>query len=353
MYKIVKNALFCMQPETAHEFAMFFLKKWHKIPLLRDYFTYEDGVLHNEIFNLEFKNPVGIAAGFDKDAVALNALFHLGFGFLEFGAVTPRPQSGNPKPRLFRLKSENSLQNAMGFNNIGMQGVKINLEKQYKIFDNEFLKRPPIFANIGKNKDTKNEDAKSDYEKLVDELKSSCDGFVINISSPNTKNLRDLQNDDFVRELFLSLSTKTNKPLLLKIAPDMSTNTAISVCSAAIDGGAKGIIVANTTQEYSLSKECQNSFGGLSGRILRQKARELLKEVSKELFGKTIIISSGGIEDADDVLWRLKHGASLVQIYTAFIYQGPMICKKINKDLSLKLKQENITNIKDIIGKSL
>lgn len=348
MYEILKKMMFCMQPENAHEFAMFFLKNWHKCQIL-DKFSYEDESLKNDFFNLEFKNPIGMAAGFDKDAVALNALAHLGFGFMEFGAVTPKPQSGNPKPRLFRLKEDFSLQNAMGFNNIGLKAILINLEKQQKIFKNQNLTPPPIFANIGKNKDTKNENAMSDYECLVQGLDNACDGFVVNISSPNTKNLRDLQNESFVKELFLSLNEKTKKPCLLKIAPDMSVDEALKVCNAGILGGAKGVIVANTTKDYSLSKNSYD-IGGLSGRVLKNKSRELLKELAKDLFGKTTIISSGGIEDAEDVLYRLEHGASLVQIYTAFIYQGPMICKNINSNLANLLKSNGYKNIKEAIG---
>ena len=269
----------------------------------------------------------------------------MGFGFLEYGTLTPKPQDGNPKPRLFRLIEEKSIQNAMGFNNDGLDKIKARASKVYPF-------SIPLIANIGKNKITPNDMAIKDYEILVKGLDSCCDAFVINISSPNTPNLRDLQSESFINELFAALSSLTKKPLILKIAPDMSIDSAISLCSTAANAALKGLIINNTSVDYSLTPKAKD-FGGISGQLIKNKSKELFKEVAKELYGKAVLISCGGIDNGQDAYERIKMGASLVQIYTSFIYEGPSICKNINNQILNLALSEGYENISQAVGANL
>ncbi|MCD8213693.1 MAG: quinone-dependent dihydroorotate dehydrogenase, partial [Campylobacter sp.] len=291
-----------------------------------------------------YNNPVGIGGGFDKNATMLPALCALGFGHLEFGTFTPKPQAGNDKPRLFRLIQEQSIQNAMGFNNQGCEIIKRRVKKSYPFVI-------PLWANIGKNKITPNENAIDDYEILVREFSEICDSFVINISSPNTPNLRDLQESGFIGELFSRINPLTKKPIILKISPDMSHEKAIELCKCAVDSGASGIIISNTSVDYSLSNS-QNlkDFGGLSGKVITQKSREIFKAVAQELFGKTILIACGGIDSGAEAYERIKMGANLVQIFTSFIYKGPKICLDINNEILQLLQHDGFSDINEAIG---
>jgi dihydroorotate dehydrogenase len=301
-----------------------------------------DARLEQELFGVKFPNPVGIAAGFDKNATMAKALSALGFGHVEYGTVTPKPQKGNDKPRLFRHVAEKSLQNAMGFNNDG--GIKVA-----KRADALYPFVIPLGANIGKNKITSQENAINDYIELTKIFSPYCDYLAVNISSPNTPNLRDLQNEAFVKELFGACAPLTNKPLLLKIAPDMTPKNALSLCTAAIESGAKGIIATNTTVEYSLIPNAKN-FGGISGEALREKSFKFFNAIAKEFFGNTVLISAGGISNAKEAYKRLKAGASLVQIYTSFIYEGPAIAGKINRGILELMDKEGFHSIKNLIG---
>ena len=348
-YDTLKKIFFLFDPETAHKIAEFGLRALYATPggleALAKFGVYKDEILTQNIWNLSFDNPVGIAGGFDKNATMIAPLAALGFGHIDFGTFTPRPQSGNEKPRLFRLISEQSIQNAMGFNNEGADIIEHRVRKIYPFVI-------PIAANIGKNKATPNEDALSDYEVLARKFDGLCDFFIINVSSPNTPNLRALQENSFVSKLIGAMKKITNRPLVLKLAPDMSADQAIALCECAVQSGASGIIINNTSVDYSLSPNARD-FGGLSGRLITKKSRELFAQVARELFGRTILISCGGIDSAQEAYERIKSGASLVQIFTAFIFKGPFVAKSINEGLAELLRADGFTNISEAVGVNL
>ncbi len=348
-YDTLKKIFFRFDPETAHKIAEFGLRALYATPggleALAKFGVYKDEILTQNIWNLSFDNPVGIAGGFDKNATMIAPLAALGFGHIDFGTFTPRPQSGNEKPRLFRLVSEQSIQNAMGFNNEGADVIEHRVRKIYPFVI-------PIAANIGKNKATPNEDAISDYEALGRKFNGLCDFFIINVSSPNTPNLRALQENSFISELIGAMKKITNRPLVLKLAPDMSADQAIALCECAVQSGASGIIINNTSVDYSLSPNARD-FGGLSGRLITEKSRELFAQVARELFGRTILISCGGIDSAQEAYERIKSGASLVQIFTAFIFKGPFVAKSINEGLAELLRADGFNNISEAVGVNL
>ena len=348
-YNSLKRILFKFDPETAHNIAEYSLRVLGKCKIAKSYMQKKnyitDPKLSQKVFGVTFANPVGLAAGFDKNATMIKAMQSLGFGFTEIGTMTPKPQDGNPKPRMFRYPEEKSVQNAMGFNNKGAHKVLKNLKKVYP-FD------IPIGANIGKNKTTPEEFALSDYKSLIKKFEDSSDYLVINISSPNTPNLRDLQNEKFITELFTMAKSLTDKPILLKIAPDMEVDMAINLCNSAINAGAAGIIATTTTIDYSLVPNCQN-FGGLSGACLTQKSGSLFKEIAKELFGKTILISVGGISTGKEAYERIKNGATLVQSYSALIFEGPSMVRKINEEILELMAKDGYSNISEAIGANL
>ena len=348
-YDTLKKIFFRFDPETAHKIAEFGLRALYATPggleALAKFGVYKDEILTQNIWNLSFDNPVGIAGGFDKNATMIAPLAALGFGHIDFGTFTPRPQSGNEKPRLFRLVSEQSIQNAMGFNNEGADVIERRVRKIYPF-------KIPIAANIGKNKATSNEDALSDYEALGRKFNGLCDFFIINVSSPNTPNLRALQENSFINELIGAMKKITNRPLVLKLAPDMSADQAIALCECAVQSGASGIIINNTSVDYSLSPNARD-FGGLSGRLITEKSRKLFAQVARELFGRTILISCGGIDSAQEAYERIKSGASLVQIFTAFIFKGPFVAKSINEGLAELLRADGFNSISEAIGANL
>lgn len=338
--------LFKLDPETAHTVAGIGLRSLaHCIPLMR-YFKEENFVSHpmlsQMIWGTTFRNPVGLGAGFDKNGQYILSMPALGFGFTEIGTVTPKPQDGNDKPRLFRLVEDQSIQNAMGFNNKGSYYMLQRLKKLY-FFDY------PIGINIGKNKLTPENEALNDYETLLKAFKDYGTYIVINISSPNTPGLRDLQNEAFVTALFEMAGTITDKPILLKIAPDMSPEDAIAISSVAIEAGASGIIATNTTIDYSLTPHAKD-FGGISGALLKEKSYALFEALAKELYGKTLLISVGGIDSAEEAYRRVKAGASLIQVYSMLIYKGPSLIKEINEGLVKLLKQDGYSHISEAIG---
>jgi dihydroorotate dehydrogenase len=345
-YQTIKRVLFNFEPETAHTIAGLGLKSLAYAPTLlrfiKNRYFIQNSLISQNLFGQKFLNPVGLAAGFDKNGEYITATPTLGFGFTEIGTITPKPQNGNPKPRLFRLKKDRSIQNAMGFNNLGGEYMLKKLNRLY-FFDY------PIGINIGKNKSTSEEDAISDYKILLDKFKDYGTYMVINISSPNTPNLRDLQNEKFIKELFSVAKEITKKPILLKIAPDMEADDAITLCKVAVEAGASGIIATNTTIDYSITNEAKD-FGGISGALLKEKSFKLFQAIGEELYGKTILISVGGIEDAKDVYRRVKAGASLVQIYSMLIYNGPKMIKDINMELTELIKADGYKNITEAIG---
>ncbi|AXK48954.1 dihydroorotate dehydrogenase (quinone) [Aliarcobacter trophiarum LMG 25534] len=348
-YENLKKILFLFNPERAHNIAESSLKFLGKCRILRNYYEKKNFIvnkaLEQELFGRTFLNPVGLAAGFDKNATMIKSMKSLGFGFTEIGTVTPMPQDGNPKPRMFRYPEQKSVQNAMGFNNLGAHQALKNLKKLYPFYI-------PIGVNIGKNKTTPEEYALNDYKVLIKKLEAYSDYIIINISSPNTPNLRDLQNEKFIKELFTMAKELTTKPIFLKIAPDMEVNQAIDLCKTAVESGAAGIIATNTTIDYSLIENCKD-FGGLSGAVLSEKSALLFKEIAKELYGKTILISVGGIFTGKQAYERVKNGASLVQLYSSLIFEGPSLARKINEEILELLKADGYDNISEAIGANL
>ncbi len=345
-YELIKQIMFKFEPETAHSIAEYGLKALPKCRTLNNYMVEKNFVNHEmltqQVFGKTFLNPIGLGAGFDKNATMIKAMPAMGFGYTEIGTMTPFAQNGNEKPRLFRYPDHETIQNAMGFNNKGSYTVSQNLREVYPF-------TLPVGASIGKNKTTSSRNAIKDYETLIHAFKDICDYMVINISSPNTPNLRDLQNEEFIKNVFSVAKEITKTPILLKIAPDMTSDTAISLCQTALEYGCDGIVATNTTGDYSLLPDAQ-TFGGLSGRVLSNKSYELFKELGRELYDKTTLISVGGISDAKDAYRRIRAGATLLQIYTAFIFQGPQMCKHINDGLIELLKADGFNHISEAIG---
>jgi dihydroorotate dehydrogenase len=349
LYPLVKPALFQLEPEQAHAAASAALRAAVLAPfgpaLLRAEFCLNDTRLETECFGLHFANPVGLAAGYDKNATLVRAWPLLGFGHAELGAVTPRPQPGNPKPRVFRHAAQQSLQNAMGFNNDGLEAVRARLQRTYPA-------GIPIGINLGKNKDTPEADAVQDYAKLIQGLDGLCDYFVINISSPNTPGLRGLLNESFIAEVFGACLPLTKAPVLLKVSPDGERDTIVGLCRAAVQAGAAGIIATNTTVDYALCPGAKD-FGGLSGRVLTEPSFEVFRAIAAELYGQTALISVGGIDSAAEAWRRITHGASLVQVYTGMIYAGPGVVREINAGLLARLESEGYDSLTDAIGAAL
>ncbi|WP_353662591.1 quinone-dependent dihydroorotate dehydrogenase [Hydrogenimonas sp. SS33] len=345
-YNTLKSLLFRFDPETAHHLATGAMRLAQAVPpllsALQRRYRFDDPRLEQEIFGCRFANPVGLAAGFDKDAQLIPAMYALGFGFTEVGTVTPRPQPGNPRPRLWRHVKEEALQNAMGFNNEGMEAMRKRLEtaRPYPL---------PVGVNIGKNKTTPESEALKDYETLIRTFRDLADYLVVNISSPNTPGLRDLQNEAFIEALFEMAKGITDRPILLKIAPDMEVQAAVELCAKAVESGADGIIATNTSVDYSLVRRPE-AVGGISGRPIRQKSFEIFEAVAKALFGKTLLVSVGGIDSGYEAYRRIKAGASLVQVYSGFIYRGPELPSLINRTLLHLLEKDGFNHISEAIG---
>jgi dihydroorotate dehydrogenase len=340
MYQLLRNILFWFDAEEVHYFSMNILSFFCKFPFFKNYlknkFTPDNKSFSKEAFGITFPNPVGLAAGFDKNARYLNELEALGFGFVEIGTVTPLPQGGNPKSRLFRLPKDKALINRMGFNNDGAKVVAERvIEYRLKNKNSKLI----IGGNIGKNKTTPNEDAWKDYEICFNELHDTVDYFVVNVSSPNTPGLRDLQQKDALRKILTNLQqinrTKNiQKPLLLKISPDLNQNDLDDIIDLAMEIRLDGLVAANTTisRKNLITSEKEISeigVGGLSGKPLREEANRITSYIHKQTKQTIPIIASGGIFSANDAKKKLENGASLIQVWTGFIYEGPGIVKKI------------------------
>ncbi|MBX2930919.1 MAG: quinone-dependent dihydroorotate dehydrogenase [Chitinophagaceae bacterium] len=344
MYKLLKNILFCFPPETVHHFSMNRLQNICSINftknIIANHFQYNHSLLEKNIFGLQFKNPVGLGAGFDKNALYLEVLQTLGFGFVEIGTVTPLPQMGNEKPRLFRLPKDKALINRMGFNNNGVKSIK---EKLYQ-WKNKHSHSPMIIGgNIGKNKITPNEHAWKDYEICFNELFDCVDYFVVNVSSPNTPGLRALQEKEALKKILSHLQNinqgnKYPKPLLLKIAPDLTQEQLDDIIALSIEINLSGLVATNTTIErknLQTNTTIINNIGagGLSGKPLTQKSTEIIQYLTKQLNNQIPIIASGGIFSGADAKDKINAGASLIQVWTGFIYEGPSIVKNICRAL--------------------
>ena len=335
MYKkIILPVLFLFDPEKVHNFTFLLFKIFLNIPfvgfLVQKIYSVDNEKLSKKLFGVEFKNPVGLAAGFDKNAKLYNELSRFGFGFIEIGTVTPIAQAGNPKKRLFRLTNDQGIINRMGFNNDGMHKIAARLKKNKNIL---------IGGNIGKNKATPNDKAVNDYLLCFNYLFDYVDYFVVNVSSPNTPNLRELQNTNFLRVILDSLNKENlkkskTKPILIKISPDLSKENLLEIVDLAISLKIDGIIATNTTiNRDNLTSKNINESGGLSGKPLANKSNEVIRFISDKSNGKIPIIGVGGIHSAKDAIDKIKAGADLVQIYTGFIYEGPSLIKSINKAL--------------------
>ncbi len=346
-YSSIKKIFFKLSPENAHHVAEFFFKHTATfapfiLSLIAERFCIIDKRLEQNLLGTTFLTPLGLGAGFDKNATMVKMLSALGFGHIEYGTITPEAQSGNAKPRLFRFIKEESLQNAMGFNNEGMRKIsqRLNFLYPYAI---------PLGANIGKNKTTSSDEALGDYEKLIQRFESLSDYLVINISSPNTPGLRDLQNEVFIEDLFTMAKKLTCKPVLLKISPDLEIEDAISLVDTALRFGADGIVATNTTVDYSVLDGAK-TMGGISGKALKEKSFLLFEAIAKVYFGKTLLISVGGIDSAEEAYKRLKAGAHLIQIYSSFIFGGPSLLKEINEGILSLMERDGYNHISEVIG---
>ena len=332
MYKtIIRPLFFSFDPEKIHYFTFSLIRFFHKIgfgSIFRSIYKVESPKLERELFGLKFSNPVGLAAGFDKDAKLYKELSNFGFGFIEIGTVTPKPQPGNEKPRLFRLKEDAAIINRMGFNNGGVEEAVERLKGNDKVL---------IGGNIGKNKTTPNEEAVNDYIICFEAIFDYVDYFVVNVSSPNTPNLRALQEKKPLTDLLQTLQDRNNlkekrKPILLKIAPDLTEEQLLDIIEIVETTKIDGVIATNTTiSREGISSENKKELGGLSGKPLAKRATEVIRFLSEKSNKAFPIIGVGGIHSANDALEKLEAGASLVQLYTGFIYEGPGLIKQINK----------------------
>ncbi|MEO5788210.1 MAG: quinone-dependent dihydroorotate dehydrogenase [Gelidibacter sp.] len=338
MYKsIIRPLFFSFDPEKIHHFTFSMIRFSNLIGLggaFRSVYKFENPKLERELFGIKFPNPVGLAAGFDKDAKLYKELSNLGFGFIEIGTVTPKPQDGNEKPRIFRLIEDEAIINRMGFNNGGVVEAVERLKNNPVQGDK---KRVLIGGNIGKNKITPNEEAVNDYIICFEALFDYVDYFVVNVSSPNTPNLRALQEKKPLTDLLQTLQDKNNlkhkrKPILLKIAPDLTDEQLLDIIDIVSITKIDGVIATNTTiSRDGISSENKNEMGGLSGKPLTKRATEVIRFLSEKSNKAFPIIGVGGIHSAEDALEKLDAGADLIQLYTGFIYEGPGLIKEINQ----------------------
>ena len=340
MYKLlVRPILFCFDPEKVHYFTFSLIRTVSKIPgfksLFRSLYVIEDKKLERNLFGLTFKNPVGLAAGFDKNAVLYNELANFGFGFIEIGTVTPKGQVGNPKKRLFRLKDDKGIINRMGFNNEGLQAAITQLK------DNEG--KIIIGGNIGKNTQTKPDDYTKDYLECFNALHPYVDYFVLNVSCPNVGSHAKLNDKSYLLELISNVQSanktfEKQKPILLKIAPDLNTNQLDEIIELIAETNLDGVIASNTSVDrlgLKASKECLEAIGngGLSGQPISERSTKVIKYLADKSNKSFPIIGVGGIHSAKDALEKISAGADLVQVYTGFIYEGPRLIRAINKAL--------------------
>lgn len=336
MYKLFLRPLFfSFDPEIVHYFTFSWIRRLFKIGLggvLKNMGTVNDSRLEREVFGLKFNNPVGLAAGFDKDAKLFNELGQLGFGFIEIGTLTPEAQIGNPKKRLFRLKEDQGLINRMGFNNGGVEEAVLRLKKNKGVL---------VGGNIGKNTQTKPEDYTQDYLTCFNALHPVVDYFVLNVSCPNVSSHAKLNDKDYLEELILAVQTANNgfdiqRPIVLKIAPDLNEGQLDEIIELVSNTGLDGVIASNTSTSREGLKASPEQLeqignGGLSGLPIKEKSTTVIKYLSEKSKGSFPIIGVGGVHSAQDALDKLEAGASLVQLYTGFIYEGPALIKKINK----------------------
>jgi len=348
MFSILRPFLFNLDPETAHNLAIKSLK-FNFFP--NKMFEVEDEKMLNiEILGKNFPNPIGLAAGFDKSAEVYNSLLKLGFGFVEVGTVTPLKQYGNPKPRVFRLENDKALINRLGFNNDGIEVIKARIKS--------FNKKGILGVNIGPNKETKNQ--KNDFCLALMSFINIVDYITVNISSPNTEGLRNFHDQEKLIDLIIALNkikkdNGTDIPLVLKISPDIDDNQIPEIAEVAIKNDISAIILTNTTDSNrdNLTSELKNEKGGLSGEPLHQISTDLIKKFYKNLDNRIPIIGVGGVNSGKSAYEKITAGASLLQLYTSFVYRGPSVARDIKKELIQILKSEGMKNIKEAIGKGI
>ena len=348
MFSVLRPFLFNLDPEVAHDLA---IKSLKLNPLPSKMFEVEDEQMLNiQILGQNFPNPIGLAAGFDKSAEVYNSIIKLGFGFVEVGTVTPLKQFGNPKPRIFRLENDRALINRLGFNNDGMELIKSRIKSKEK--------KGILGINIGPNKDTKNQ--KNDFCLGLKNFFDIADYITVNISSPNTKGLRDFHDQEKLKELLVALNkikkdNKSNIPLLLKVSPDIDENDIPEIIDVVMNNNISAIVLTNTTigNRENLKDNEKNEQGGLSGEPLQKLSTNMIKKFYKLLNGKIPIIGVGGVNSGKSAYEKIIAGASLLQLYTGFVYRGPSTAKDIKKELIQILRSEGIKNIKDVIGKGI
>lgn len=356
--RLAKPMLFQMDPERAHHLiiggmtmasavpgALASLRAMYGVPRMPE--------LEQEVCGLRFPHPVGLSAGLDKNGTAAEGFDAIGFGFVEVGTITPQPQPGNDKPRLFRLPEDEALINRMGFNNVGADKMAASLTRARM--------RVPLFVNIGKNKSTPNELAHEDYVKNIAKLYSVGDAFVVNVSSPNTPGLRNLQHGEEMRKLLEQVvaerkrqsnsDARMEKPVFVKIAPDLTPEELEGTVEAVMASGVSGIIATNTTlSREGLTHANAKEAGGMSGRPLKERSNEIIRSVYRLTDGRLPIIGSGGIFTADDAYEKIRAGASLVQVYTALVYEGPGLVRQLAEGLCDRLKRDGYANVAQAVG---
>lgn len=344
LFPLLRPFIFLLDPEEAHNLTVKGLKAGFS-PI---YFQEDDDpILRTSVFGLEFNNPVGLAAGFDKNAEVMDAMLNQGFGFVEAGTVTPLPQAGNDKPRLFRLKADKAVVNRFGFNNFGLEVFADNLHMRRH--------NPGIIgANVGANKDSK--DRVSDYVKGIRALNGLASYFTVNISSPNTPGLRALQSREALEDLLRKVIGARNEgpatPVLLKIAPDLNADDISDIAAVALSSGIDGIIVSNTTIERqdSLKSEYKNEKGGLSGAPLMARSTQILSSIYQATNGKIPLVGVGGISSGADAYAKIRAGASLVQLYSMLVYRGTGLVYKVKNELAACIKADGFTSISQAVG---
>ncbi|WP_438448620.1 quinone-dependent dihydroorotate dehydrogenase [Gorillibacterium sp. sgz5001074] len=355
---IAKPVLFRMDPEHAHHFTINGLKRAARIPgalsiMKKLYSVPRLPELSQKLWGLDFFNPIGLAAGLDKNAQAVEGFSAMGFGFMEVGTVTPLAQPGNELPRLFRLPEDLALINRMGFNNVGTDQMAVNLSSIRE-------RSIPVAVNIGKNKNTPNEEAEEDYRTCIRKLHSYADFFVVNISSPNTPGLRSLQFGEDLKRLLAAVADELSAverqsgkklPVLVKIAPDMTAEELETVVGTIAAAAVSGIIATNTTlSREGLRHPNAKETGGLSGRPLTHRSTEVIRTIYRLTGGRLPIIGSGGVFTAEDAYAKIKAGASLVEVYTALIYEGPGLVKRLNGGLPALLRRDGFSHISQAVG---
>jgi len=357
--KIVKPVFFRLDPEKAHHLVIDGLHTAGKLPGVTALMNGGYGVpayaeLETTMWGIRFSNPVGLAAGLDKNAKAVHGFAGIGFGFMEVGTVTPKPQPGNEQPRLFRLPDDVALINRMGFNNVGIEAMAEKLRRTG-------ARSIPVAVNIGKNKATPNEEAENDYRACIRRLYEYGDFFVVNISSPNTPDLRNLQHGDDLSRLLAAVNDEmklqhkkhggTEKPVLVKIAPDLETEEVAYIVQTIVNSGVSGVIASNTTiSREGLTHKNKGETGGLSGKPLTERSTKLVHDIYAATKGKLPIIGSGGIFTAEDAYAKICAGASLVEVYTALIYEGPGLIRRLNEGLRALLRKDGFKHISEAVG---